>query len=254
MTIYKHPRHYEIAFSFINPKKQVDNFEKLIKKFSKIKVKKVLDIACGPSLQLRELSKRCYKGIALDLSSQMLNYLKQKAKKEKIEIETIKSDMTNFKVKNKVDFAFIMMGSLTVKSNKEFLSHLNSVSNSLNKGGLYLIQDYLLDWTNKKSSWTEKKDRIIIKTTFETILKNILNQTYTEILTLNIDDNGIKKKIINKKDFKFIFPQEFKLLIELNRKFEFLGWWKGNCNSWQLDKPLEKVKKIDDNIILLRKK
>ena len=63
MTIYKHPHYYEIAFSFINPKKQVDNFEKLIKKFSKIKVKKVLDIACGPSLQLRELCKRGYKGI-----------------------------------------------------------------------------------------------------------------------------------------------------------------------------------------------
>ena len=99
-----------------------------------------------------------------------------------------------------------------------------------------------------------KKDGIIIKTTFETIFKNIPNQIYTEIITLNINDNGTKNKIFNKRDLKFIFPQEFKLLIELNKKFEFLGWWKGSCNSWQLDKPLEKVKKIDNNIILLRKK
>ena len=254
MTICKYPHYYEIAFSFINPKKQVDNFEKLIKKFSKIKVKKVLDIACGPSLQLRELCKRGYKGIGLDLSSQMLDYLKQNAKKEKTEIETIKADMAKFKLKNKADFAFIMMGSLSVKSNEEFLNHLNSVAISLNKGSLYLIQNHLLDWVNKKSSWTIKKGGIIIKTTFEAFFKNTVNQIFIEKITFDINDCKIKKRIVNKRDLKFIFPQELKLLIELNKKFEFLGWWKGNCNSWYLDKPLEKSKKIDNNMILLRKK
>ena len=46
MTVYEQPQYYEIAFSFIDPKEQVDNFERLIKKFSQIEVKKFLDIAC----------------------------------------------------------------------------------------------------------------------------------------------------------------------------------------------------------------
>jgi len=40
----------------------------------------------------------------------------------------------------------------------------------------------------------------------------------------------------------------------LNGKFEFLGWWKGNCNTWHLDQPLEKIKNLGDNMVLLRRK
>lgn len=53
--IYNQPKYYEIAFSFVDAKKQVELFERFIKKYSKVKVKKVLDIACGPALQLREI-------------------------------------------------------------------------------------------------------------------------------------------------------------------------------------------------------
>ena len=50
MVIYEQLLYYEIAFSFINPEEYIDNFEEIIKKFSEIKVKRFLDIACGPSL------------------------------------------------------------------------------------------------------------------------------------------------------------------------------------------------------------
>ncbi|MGB9671727.1 MAG: class I SAM-dependent methyltransferase [Candidatus Bathyarchaeales archaeon] len=74
MEIYKHPLYYEIAFSFFDPKKQVDSFEEITAKFSKIKVKRFLDVACGPSLQLREIAKRSYEAVGLDSSAEMLAY------------------------------------------------------------------------------------------------------------------------------------------------------------------------------------
>ncbi len=252
--IYNQPLYYEIAFSFINPKKQVDNFEKIIKKFSKIKVRRFLDIACGPSLQLREIAKRGYEAVGLDLSRQMLAYLKRKAREDGAKIEAVRADMTKFKLKNKADFAFIAMGSLVAGSNNEFLSHLDSVALSLNKGGLYFIQNQYLDWKKTEMSWKMEKDGIKVKTTYKSDFKNILNQIYAEKITLDVDDKGKRRKFINKRDVKFIFPQEFKALIELNNKFEFLGWWKTNPDNWDLDKPLEKAKNLNGNIIILRKK
>ena len=255
MDIYKQPLYYEIAFGFIDPKEQVDNFENLIKKFSKLKVNRFLDIACGPSLQLREIARRGYEAIGLDSSSQMLKYLEKKAKEEGLKIETIQADMTDFRLKKKVDFAFIMMGSLNIESDEKILSHLDSVAASLNKGGLYFIQNKLLDWTKaEKESWTTERNGITVKTTFEFRFKDILNQIYTEKMTLEVADNGKRRKFVQEEDLKFVFPQEFKTLIKLNGKFEFLGWWKGNCNTWHLDQPLEKVKNLDDNMVLLRRK
>jgi SAM-dependent methyltransferase len=255
MEIYKQPLYYEIAFGFIDPKEQVDNFERIIKKSSKIEVKRFLDIACGPSLQLREIARRGYEAVGLDLSPEMLAYLRKKAKEEGLKIETVQADMYNFKLTRKADFAFIMMGSLDATSNEKFLSHLASVAVSLNGGGLYFIQNMSLDWTRKaKQTWTMTRDGITVRTGFESCFKDVLSQTYTEEMTLEVDDNGERKRFVQEEDLKFIFPQEFKLLLEINGEFEFLGWWKGNCNTWHLDQPLEKAKDLGDNMVLIRRK
>ena len=255
MEVYKQPLYYEIAFGFVDPKEQVDNFEKIIRKFSKIRVNSFLDIACGPSLQLREIARRGYEAVGLDSYPEMLEYLGKKAREEGLKIETIQADMYSFRLKKKVDFAFIMMGSLDAESNEKFLSHLDSVAASLKAGGLYFIQNMGLDWTrNEKQSWTMERNGITVKTSFETHFKDILSQIYTEKVTLEVNDKGEMKKFVQEEDLKFIFPQEFKALIKLNGKFEFLGWWKGNCNTWHLDQPLEKVKDLGDNLVLLRRK
>ena len=196
MEIYKQPFYYEIAFSFINPKEQVDNFEKIIHKFSKIKVNRFLDIACGPSLQLREIARRGYEAIGLDLYPEMLVYLRKKAKEERVKIETIQANMYKFRLKKKADFAFIMMGSLDAESNEKFLSHLDSVAASLNKGGLYFIQNMTLDWTQSvKQKWTMERDGITVEATFESHLKDILravlgflSRSPAYIVLINLED------------------------------------------------------------------
>jgi SAM-dependent methyltransferase len=255
MEIYRQPLYYEIAFGFIDPKEQVNNFERIIKRFSKTEVKSFLDIACGPSLQLREIARRGYRAVGLDNSPEMLAYLKRKAKEEGLKIETVQADMYDFKLTRKADFAFVMMGSLNATSNEKFLSHLASVAASLNQGGLYFIQNMSFDWTGKvKQTWTMTRDRITVKARFELCLKDILSQTYAEKNTLIVNDDGQMKRFIQEEDLKFIFPQEFKLLLQLNGEFKFLGWWKGNCNTWHLDQPLEKTKELADNMILLRRK
>ncbi len=253
--VYQQPLYYEIAFSFVNPKIQVDQFERIIEEFSKTKVKRFLDIACGPSLQLREIAKRDYEAVGLDSSSEMLEHVEEKAKEEALAIETIHADMREFRFKKKADFAFIMMGSLNVDSNKNFLDHLDSVAASLNRGELYFIQNQRLNWTKtKRQSWTIGRGGIKVKATFESKFISVVNQQYRERLILDVHDQGVEKAFTQQQDFKFIFPQEFKSLVEMNGRFEFLGWWKGNCDRRYLNRPLEKTRKLDDNMVLLRRK
>jgi SAM-dependent methyltransferase len=256
MKIYENPLYYEIAFSFFDPKQQVDAFEGMIEKFSKIKVKRVLDVACGTSLQLRELARRGYDVVGLDLSPEMLAYLQEKAKEEGVRIETVQADMCDFRLGRNVDFAFVMMGSLVVDSDEKLLSHLNSVACSLKKGGLYFIQNKAVDWTkNEEQSWTMEKDGITVKTTFGMRWKNLVDQIYTERIILEVNDHGHVKELREEEDLKFVFPQEFKTLVRVNGKLDFLGWWKGTESTWHLDKPLEKPENLDNiNMVLLRRK
>jgi len=256
MTIYEHPLYYEVAFSFFDVKKQIDAFEAIISKFSKVKVRRFLDVACGPSLQLREIARRGYEAVGLDSAPQMLRYLSGKAKEEGLRIETVKADMCNFRLDKKTDFAFIMMGSLVVESNEKFMNHLDSVAYSLKRGGLYFIQNKAVDWTRiAGQSWTMEREGITVKTTFKIHWKDIINQTYTEEVLLEVNDNGQKARFESKEDLKFVFPEEFKALIKLNGKFDFLGWWEGTVSTWYLDRPLEKAKTPNNtNMLLLRRK
>jgi SAM-dependent methyltransferase len=256
MEIYKHPLYYEIAFSFLDPKKQVDSFEEIIAKFSKIKAKRFLDVACGPSLQLREIARRGYEAVGLDSSAEMLAYLRRKAKEEGVKIETVQADMCDFKLRKKVDFAFIMMGSFSFESNEKLLNHLDSMAYSLKRGCLYLIQNMAVDWTKDAGqSWTRERNGIKIKVTYTTLWKDILNQIYTEKLVMEVNDHGKQLKLEEEEDLKFVFPQEFKALVKINGKFEFLGWWEGTESTWHMDKPLEKAEKLTNiNMALLRRK
>jgi SAM-dependent methyltransferase len=256
MSIYVNPLYYEIAFSFFDVKKQIDSFETIIKKFSKTKVRRVLDIACGPSLQLREIAKRGYEALGLDMAPEMLKYLSEKAEEEGLRIKTLQADMSSFRLEKKVDFAFIMMGSLVFKSNEEFLTHLDSLAYSLRKGGLYFIQNKTVDWTSSaEQNWDTERNGITVKTTYKTYWKDIVNQLYTEIIVLEVNDHGRKMTFKNEEELKFTFPQEFKTLIDLNGKFEFLGWWEGAESTWLLNKPLEKAKSPSNfNMVLVRRK
>lgn len=250
--IYNQPKYYEIAFSFVDAEKQVKLFEEFIKKYSEIKVKKVLDIACGPALQLRKFAGKNYIAAGIDSNRLMTNYLKDISLKEKLKINIIEADMNKFRLKYKVDFSYIMMGSIIyAKSNELFLSHLNSVADSLKSGGLYLIENIAINWSDPKflkpQSWTMRKNGVKVKTTYKITPKDALKQIVSQNFTLEVDDNGVKRKFINQADLKIIFPEEFKLLVEKNGKFEFLGFFERY-----------NVKKLKDasaeNIALLRKK
>jgi SAM-dependent methyltransferase len=181
----------------------------------------------------------------------MLEYLKSKAKEEGVKIETVRADMRNFKLNKKVDFAFILMGTIGyVDSNKAFLNHLDSVARCLRKGGLYLIENFALDWSKnlfKPQKWTMKKNNIKVKALYKAKLIDTLNQTIKEILELEVYEKEKKFTLKEKWKRKLIFPQELLVLLRVNNKFEFLGWFEHNRLV-----PLTKAKNF--NYIILRRK
>ena len=252
MKVYNKPLYYEIAFDFVDIKRQVKLFEAFIKQYSKTPVKRIMDIGSGTSKQVRELAKQGYQTVALDLSAEMLEFLNREAKKEGVEVETVKANFIDFKLAKKVDFACMLMGTITyMSSNEDFLKHLNSVAGSLNRGGLYLLENLKLDWSSKKffkpQSWTMKRGKIKVKTTYTIKLKDTLEQLFDEELKLEINDNGHKTVIASSFTSKMIFPQELLELVKENGQFEFLGWFERYTT-----KPLKRAS--GDNILLLRKR
>lgn len=251
MSLYESPYYYDVAFSFRDTRKEVDFFEQCIKNFSKIKVKKVLDVGCGPSPYLLELAKRGYVFTGLDKSEKMLEYSVEKAEKAGIKIKTIHADMRNFKCKERFDFAFCMLGSIAIESNDEILSHLTAVSNCLNKGGLYLTDSVAnFNWVQlSKESWTILKEGLTINVTWEEIPVNLVEQKVFERCIVEVIEDRETKVLKEETILKVTFPQEFLELVNRNKQLEFIGWY----NNFDLTQPLERATRFSRPITLLRR-
>lgn len=250
MSLYKNPKYYEIAFSFRRISSEINFFEAAIKKFSKIKVRNVLELASGNSPYLEEWNKRGYRYYGLDLNSKMIEFVRKKAKEKGISVNLFRENMNRFSLgKIKIDLVYVLLGSFYATSNEEFFRHLDCVSSVLRKGGLYLLNGVV--WFNlfgnNNQSWVITKHGIKIKVAFRPKIFNAIMQTFRDNFVLDINDHGVKKQIHHSELHKFFFPQEFLSLIKCHGKFEFLGWF----DNFDLHRPATVKGK---QIVILRKK
>lgn len=251
---YDYPLYYELAFSWRKADREVDVFEECIRRFARIPVKRVLEVACGPAYHLPELARRGYEYVGLDLNPRMLAYAEAKAKGISAQASFLKGDQRNFTLAPPVDFAFVLLGSLYVLSTAELESHLAAVARALRPGGLYFL-DWCLNftWAGREvldDYWEIARDGVSIQARYRTDgILDAAAQLERDIMTLDVDDRGRHLRLVGEEVRRTIFPQEFLLLLERSGAFEFVGWW----NRWDLAKPIETSENISRPITIIRR-
>lgn len=182
----------------------------------------------------------------------MLDYAGRKAKALRAKAIFVKADMKNFTLEKPVDFAFTMLGSLYVKTTEDTLNHLNSVAKALKPGGLYLL-DWCINfqWGEalELQSWTIEEQGVKVEVLFTSEIVNRAAQLCRNKIAVNVNDHRKDLYLETIEVSRVIFPQEFLLLLEKSRKFEFIGWW----NNWNLEKPIDGVERISRPITLIRR-
>lgn len=235
-SIYKYPKYYEIAYSYRNIAAEVDVMEEAIREYSKVAVHSVFELACGNSPHMLELSNRGYKYYGLDLSPTMIEYAQTKAESHQLDVEFYQANFVDFKTDQKMDFIYIMLGSLYVNNTEELISHFASVHKALKPGALYFL-DWCIDFSpldDNRDSWVMRQDGITVTTRYTTRLHNAAEQFYEENILFTIKDHGQHKKLLHSGIRRAIFPQEFVLAATKLNNFELIGWW----NDWNWQRPL----------------
>jgi SAM-dependent methyltransferase len=250
MEAYQYPYYYAIALAPSDPRREIDFFEAAIEKFSKVKVNRVFELGAGTAPHLEEWHRRSYAYCGLDLSPAMIDFAREKAGRLGIGAEFILGDMRELDCDlGPFDLAYVLLGSLYVRSNHEFLDHLDRMAAVLLPGGLYLLDSFV--WFRMfhdyKRSWTRRKRGVTVHTRYRAELTDAVAQTYDECLTFSVDDHGTATIIDGRVPAKVFFPQEFLSLVELSGRFEFIGWYNDFSFTAQL-------KPEGRHITLLRKR
>jgi SAM-dependent methyltransferase len=248
--VYSNPRYYEIAFSWRDIQSEVDAFEECFRRYSKIPVRRVLELACGTSPHLEEWARRGYDYVGLDINRNMLSYAQSKAKTLGASATFLLADMRRFSLEAPVEFAYVMLGSLYVNTAADLVSHLESVARALKPGGLYFL-DWCInfDWGQASHEWVSERGGVKVDFKFFADPIDRPNQIYKDRLVAYVDDHGKKLQFEKVDIVRVVFPQEFLLLVDKSGKFEFIGWW----NNWHLHEPVETAKRIERPITIIRR-
>jgi len=235
-SIYRYPQYYEIAYSYRNIAAEVDVMEEAVRKYSKIPVQTVLELACGNSPHMLELAARGYDYYGLDISPTMIEFAQEKAREHGLDVHFYLANFVDFQIEKPVDFVYIMLGSLYVNNTEELLSHFANVYQALKPGGLYFLE-WCIDFAsldNSLDSWVMRQDGITVTTRYSTRLHNAPEQLYEENILFTIKDKGKPLKLLHTGLRRAIFPQEFVLAATKLNGFELLGWW----DDWNWNRPL----------------
>lgn len=163
-TPYSLPEIYETAFSFRDYPKTVDSIIAICAKAGLSKIHSTLELGCGPGQYCREFARRKIQSFGIDLSSEMVSYVKARSADEQIDCTGIEADMRSFKLTSTVQLAVCMMATFEhLLSNDDVIEHFASVADNLTKDGLYLIElshprDFLTGKSSTRNDWTIEKD------------------------------------------------------------------------------------------------
>ena len=251
--IYDYPQYYEVAFSFRDIRAEASFLKACINRFGRTKSRNILEIGCGPAPHAGELASFGYHFIGLDINRNMLDYATYKWRELEPRPDFVEADMVSFELTEKVDFAYVMLGSLYTRSKQDLVNHLDSMSRALQPGGLYFL-DWCVQFGDPRrhaehNSFRFSRDDIEVESRFNISLIDRTDQTYEEVWTLDVNDHGRQRELTMTERNRALLPEEFLSLINDRHDLELAGWWR----SWDFDSPIRDGESIERPVALLRK-
>ncbi len=110
----------------------------------KYKVKSVLDLTCGTGSQVFFLTERGYNVTGADFSPALLDIARNRALREKIDVQFIDGDMRTLKV-GQYDAVITIFNAVGHLTKEGFEKAMRNIHRNLKDGGLYIFDIFNLD-------------------------------------------------------------------------------------------------------------
>lgn len=146
----KEAQHYD-KFNEKNSESINKLIETILKKYN---VKTVLDLTCGTGSQVFWLAKRGYDVVGSDINPKMLNIAKDKAKKQKLDINFIKGDMRTTKA-GKFDAVVTIFNAIGHLTKGDFEKAMRNIHENLNEKGIFVFDIFNLNYLLKDDNITK---------------------------------------------------------------------------------------------------
>lgn len=141
MTIFRdYAYFYDALYEDKNYKKECQFLEKIFEEYASGKIRTILDLGCGTGGHTLILAEKGYKVAGIDLSEEMLEISRKKARKGELNIEFIEGDIRNIELGQKFDAVISMFAVVSYQiTNEDLISTFKVALKHLKKNGLFIF-------------------------------------------------------------------------------------------------------------------
>ncbi|WP_372896900.1 class I SAM-dependent methyltransferase [Stieleria sp.] len=253
---YDHPQYFDMLFREETPV-EVAFFEEAFQRFAERKVRRVFEPGCGSGRLVVAMAAKGYDATGLDLSDAMLNYMRRKLKRRKLQATCVKGDMTHLQFDQPFDAAFCTYNTFRhLLSEKDAVAHLRSMADSIATGGLYILGMHLVPEEDYEAV-VERFKMSQAGTTLTTTISVPHTDEKKRLETLRVKLKAVKSsgeiiRIQSEFPLRLYTPTQLKRLFkkvsdqfELVESFDF---------AYDIDDPLPFDKELLEGLFVLRKK
>ncbi len=220
-TLYNFPEYYDIAFSR-DLSKDVVFLIKCFWKYAAIEVKNLLEPACGSGIFLAEFPKYGFNIIGYDLSQEMVIYANEKIKKSGFsnKAKAILGDMRYIKFNQNFDAAIVTINSIGyLTSEEEILNHFRNTAQSINKGGLYILEiacacEDIKNETKSDEVWFAERNGIKIESKWYPYKYDFQDKMRYILFSMKVQHNGQFFEYEEEHTLRLWFFNDIKRLVQ----------------------------------------
>lgn len=252
---YDYPQYFDMLFRDETPV-EVEFFEQAFQRYAKRKIRRLFEPGCGSGRLVVAMAAQGYDVTGMDLSDAMLNYVERKLRRRKLSAHCIKGDMTHVEFAKRFDAAFCTYNTFRhLLTEKDALSHLRSMADSIAVGGLYILGMHLVpeeDYEAVVERFTIRQAGTKLTTTIsvpETDLKKRLETLRVKLRAVRASGETIR--IQSEFPLRLYTPTQLKRLFkkvddqfELADSFDF---------AYDIDDPLTFDKELLEGLFVLRR-
>lgn len=212
--------YYDPVYSDKDYGAECNFLESIFGRYSNRPVKNVLDLGCGTGGHAFTLVGRGYKVTGVDMSLEMLEIGRRKAKERVIEIEFTEGDIRKIELNRKFDAAISMFAVMSYQiTNEDLISTFRTASRHLEKNGLFIFDAWfgpavLSQKPSERFKVIEKGNERIIR--FATPVLDVLNHTVdVKYKIIRFSNHRLVGEVDETHKVRFLFPQEIKLICDI---------------------------------------
>jgi SAM-dependent methyltransferase len=167
--VFARPLIYDVAFSYRDVSAEVDLLLAWATRVSGQSPRSALELAAGPADHAIAMARRHLHCAAIDRSSAMCSYARQRAAEQAVVLRVHQADMVDFSIGERFDLACTMLSSLMfIYTLDHLVQHLRCVARHLEPGGVYIIEmphpaDFLTGRGRTSPPWSAARDGLEVE-------------------------------------------------------------------------------------------